>query len=243
MTRDSEWTQPINPWTQKDRLPLLRGGLLAELIYGDQPRIIDDLQVSDGDPGAPFLEGQRSLMAIPLFEEGVALNMVVFLQKEPCAFRHDELPEYVWMSNLFGRATHNLVLAKELRSAYAVLDRELETIAQMQRSLLPPKLPDIATLFTLDAVAGLPLGIAEQQYEESTHSLKVGDQMVFYTDGITEATDPGGEMFGTERLDATLACGGMDAAGLIADVLGGVHEFTRGEPAHDDRTVLVAKVR
>lgn len=301
-------------------------------------------------------------MALPLFEDGVALNMVVFLQKEPCAFRHDELPEYVWMSNLFGRATHNLVLAEQLRTAYAVVDQELETIAQMQRSLLPPKLPDIATLdlavhyetsrhaggdyydffalpdgrwgllmadvsghgtpaavlmaiahaiahthpedhsppsrllerlnrelladythgrglfisafygvydcksrqltyanaghppprlkrctdgslLTLDAVAGLPLGIAEQHYEESTHQLQVGDQMIFYTDGITEAANPGGQMFGTDRLDATLSCCGADADQMIADVLASVDQFTQSGPADDDRTLLVAKVR
>ena len=45
------------------------------------------------------------------------MNMVVLLRKEPGAFDREEFPEWVWLSNLFGRATHNLVLAEELKQA------------------------------------------------------------------------------------------------------------------------------
>src|SRR5262245_49942202 len=41
ITRSTTWKEPINPWKERDRLPLFEGGLLAELIYGDQPRVID----------------------------------------------------------------------------------------------------------------------------------------------------------------------------------------------------------
>src|SRR5262245_33829096 len=40
ITRSSTWTEAVNPWKQKDQLPLLRGGLLGDLIYGDEPKII-----------------------------------------------------------------------------------------------------------------------------------------------------------------------------------------------------------
>ena len=40
VTRDTAWTEPINPWKEKHRLPLLQGGLLGELIYGDQAAAI-----------------------------------------------------------------------------------------------------------------------------------------------------------------------------------------------------------
>src|SRR5690606_15363426 len=101
-----------------DRLPLIDGGLLAELIYDDEPRIINDLQVDPADPAAPYLEGMRSLMALPNYDGGVALNMVIALRAEPDAFDPETLPERVWMSNLFGRATNTLVLKEELRRAY-----------------------------------------------------------------------------------------------------------------------------
>src|SRR5947209_14414003 len=43
ITRSSTWSEEINPWKERDRLPLLKGGLFAELIWGDEPRIIADL--------------------------------------------------------------------------------------------------------------------------------------------------------------------------------------------------------
>src|SRR6202790_4688187 len=43
ITRSTTWAEDINPWKEKERLPLFEGGLLAQLIYGDQPHIIDDL--------------------------------------------------------------------------------------------------------------------------------------------------------------------------------------------------------
>jgi sigma-B regulation protein RsbU (phosphoserine phosphatase) len=50
------------------------------------------------------------------------------------------------MSNLFGRATHNLVLNDQLQAAYAAVDREMKTVADLQRSLLPASLPQIPGL-------------------------------------------------------------------------------------------------
>lgn len=50
----------------------------------------------------------------------------------------------------------------------------------------------------------LPLGIIEQEISEFTpqfHSLNEGDRLFSYTDGIIEATDITGEMFGSHRLE------------------------------------------
>src|SRR5439155_11889868 len=46
----------------------------------------------------------------------------------------------------FGRATHNLVLAEEVRKAYTVVERELKVVADIQRSLLPKTIPEIPGL-------------------------------------------------------------------------------------------------
>lgn len=146
VTRFSGWEREINPWKEKHLLPLLSGGLFAELIYGEEPRIVDDLAIADDDPAAPFLAGVRSLAAIPHYDQGHSLNMVLFLRHEPHAFDPEEFPEQVWVSNLFGRATHNLVLAEELKQAYAAVDRELNVVADIQRSLLPTSLPAIPHL-------------------------------------------------------------------------------------------------
>src|SRR6266540_4334910 len=65
ITRSHLFKDEINPWKQTDQLPLLEGGLLGELIYGDEPRLIDELSVSPDDPAYEHLAGMRSAIAIP----------------------------------------------------------------------------------------------------------------------------------------------------------------------------------
>ena len=135
IARSSRWDTAVNPWKERDKLPILQGGLLGELVYSNEPRIIDDLQVADDDPAKEHFEGMRSLVAIPVFDEGEAPNVVVQMRKEPHAFAREEFPEMVWVTNLFGRATHNLVLSDQGREAHAALDRELKIVGDIQRSL------------------------------------------------------------------------------------------------------------
>ncbi|MGD9720001.1 MAG: PP2C family protein-serine/threonine phosphatase [Pirellulales bacterium] len=362
VTRFSGWQETVNPWKQRDKLPVLEGGLLGELLYSGEPRIIDELTVPDDDPSAEYLAGQRSLMAVPHLENGESLNMIFTLRAEPYAFARNDFPEIVWTSILFGRSTHNLVLAEQLRAAYNVVDRELQIVGDIQRSLLPAELPDIPTLklaahyqtsqraggdyydffplhdgrygiliadvsghgtpaavmmavthsiahmypaspgppsdmlnfvsrhltqgysnnvgafvtafyciydprtrelmyssaghnpprlkscrgggiTALDGAQKFPLGItSDVVYENASVRLQPGDQIVFYTDGITEANDPAGNLFGIQRLDAVLSqcCG--QARDIIDAILASVAEFAAGEAATDDRTVVVAKV-
>ena len=135
-----------NPWENRDKLPILCGGLLSDLIWGDEPVFISDIILDDEDPSKPLLEGMRSLIALPLYDTGQALNMVVLCKKDADGFNRALLPQQVWMSNLFGRATHNLVLSREVQKAYDAVDRELRVVADMQQSLLPPELPNIPSL-------------------------------------------------------------------------------------------------
>jgi sigma-B regulation protein RsbU (phosphoserine phosphatase) len=96
---------------------------------------------------------------------------------------------------------------------------------------------------SLNAVNDVPLGVdAETHYEAAEHRLHVGDQIISYTDGISEAFNTAGEQFGPERLDGVLTSCRPGAQALIEAVLRAVKDFTAGRPADDDRTLLVAKV-
>jgi len=143
VTRFSEWAEDINPWREKHRLPLLSGGLLADLIYGNRPQLLERLELADEDPARPYLEGQQSLIAIPMFDDGQALNMVISSRNVPGGFDPEQFPEIFWMASLFGRATHNLVLKSEVQQAFQAVDHELKVVSNIQRSLLPKQMPDI----------------------------------------------------------------------------------------------------
>ncbi len=145
ITRSSLWGLDVDPWKARTKL-ILESGILGEVLYGEEPVIIDDFVPDPNDPAYEHLEGKKSLAAVPLYEKGVGMNMIVLLHNEPNAFNREMFPEYVWMSNLFGRATHNQVLTDQLRIAYNELDRELLAVADIQRALLPTELPRIPTL-------------------------------------------------------------------------------------------------
>ena len=97
--------------------------------------------------------------------------------------------------------------------------------------------------FRLDGPQGLPLGILpNQRYVEVCRRLKPGDQIVLYTDGITEACNPRREMFGTKRLDRQLQQCGRNATALARSLLAALDRFTEGRRPADDRTLVVARV-
>ncbi len=146
VTRDSRESEPIDPWRQRDRLPLFREGLLGELLYSGEPRVILDLNVPDSDPTHGYFEGMRALYTLPQWENGVALNMSLRMYADPARLDVARFPTILWQSNLFGRTTANLVLRRELREAYDVLEREMKLVGDIQRSLLPTNLPAIPGL-------------------------------------------------------------------------------------------------
>jgi phosphoserine phosphatase RsbU/P len=384
ITRTPEWGPDQDPWANKDKLPIIEGGILTELIYANKACVIDDLRVPETDPAHPYIGQYRSAIVTPVFDGGEALNMNLVLSSEPDGFDPEHFPEQVWTTNLFGRATSTLVLQKELKRAYQMLDDELQIVGKMQRSLLPEQLPDIPTLdlaayyetssraggdyydffdlgkgrwgilvadvsghgtpaavlmaithalahtfcfecrkecadesvpacpaaflgylnerlearytepggtfvtaffgiydqtnrtliyanaghppprvkrcsdgstFILDGCKpesqaplctqhDLPLGILpDTRYGTAKINLTVGDQLVIYTDGITEARDQTGELFGVERLDHAIENCGIDAQGLIHTINEQVNAFASGAPVDDDRTIIVGKVR
>ncbi len=128
---------------------------------------------------------------------------------------------------------------------YAIYDPATRGMRYASAGHPPPRLKRCAdgTLDLLDRVQALPLGIFEDEvYKEARIDLVPGDQIVFYTDGVTESEGPGGEQFGLSRLDRVLANCSVGAGDLLRDVLRELEAFANGRPALDDRTVLVVKV-
>ena len=145
ITRSSRFTEHFNPWTQRERLPRMSGGLLGEIAYADRPLIIDDLpaRLSADDPARFYLEGFQSLIALPQYDGGEALNFTVLLLPPGDEINHTMIPMMHWQAGLFGRGTQNLVLRNQVSAALSALDRELQVVGAIQRSLLPRELPEI----------------------------------------------------------------------------------------------------
>ncbi len=361
VTRFNLWQNAINPWKEAHRLPIHEGGLLAELLYNDQPRVFEDLLLESDDPAQAYVSGQRSLLAIPHFDQGSALNMVILAREELNAFPRDRIADLVLLSNLFGRATQTLVLSQAVKEAYDAVDYELRTIAEIQKSLLPaetPRIPGLevavhyqtakraggdyydffplsdgrlgvliadasghgapaavlmavahsiahtqpehanrpgellthlnahltrqytrqtgnfmtafyavfdpergalsyasaghnpprllrstdGTRLVLNRAQRLPLGIKpDETYPEQVVPLQLGDQVLLFTDGVIEAVNLEGDVFGSDRLDIALSENLPTAELTIQSILRQLTTFTEGMPVADDRTVVVVK--
>ena len=86
----------------------------------------------------------------------------------------------------------------------------------------------------------LVIGIVDGvPYPAVTVQLERGDRLVAFSDGVTEAEDPAGRLFGDDRLRASLdACGRHDAAGMVDAVRAAIEDFVGGAPQSDDITLL-----
>ncbi len=100
---------------------------------------------------------------------------------------------------------------------------------------------------TVDVVRaeGFPLGLFPRvRYEEISVATRPGDVLVFLSDGITDAQDIGGEMFGTERVvDLMRIHCQASAAELASIILAAVARFQGEAERFDDETVVVLRVR
>lgn len=85
----------------------------------------------------------------------------------------------------------------------------------------------------------LPLGaLATGGHGGLETDLAPGELLLAYSDGVVEAQDPAGDPFGQERLEAVLRAAAAEPQAVVDAVLGALDEFTRGEPAYDDVTLL-----
>ncbi len=92
---------------------------------------------------------------------------------------------------------------------------------------------------------GMPLGVLpENNYGTGKITLKPGQTIFLYTDGVNEAMNPQKEEFGTERLEPLLtAAMGESPEQIINLVLEKVKEFAADEEQSDDITIMALTYR
>ena len=96
----------------------------------------------------------------------------------------------------------------------------------------------------LQGKLGTALGLEEgMPFEQMAVTLRPGDAVVFYTDGVTEAFNPARQLYGNERLLAEAgSLNGLSAEATSAGLLAKVRAFAGTEPQSDDIAILTFKV-
>jgi serine phosphatase RsbU (regulator of sigma subunit) len=90
---------------------------------------------------------------------------------------------------------------------------------------------------------GMPLGLMPGMgYEEKEIALEAGEAALFYSDGLVEAHNPRGEMFGFPRLQALVAERDDEERSLVDSLLEELYSFTEeGWEQEDDITLLTLR--
>ncbi len=93
----------------------------------------------------------------------------------------------------------------------------------------------------LDTTRGLPLGVDEDDsWTEAEATLRPGDALLLYTDGLIEGVNPAGEPFGKERVVEALRLSPFRAGRIVEHVDRYFRHFRGDGPDLDDRTLLAA---
>jgi sigma-B regulation protein RsbU (phosphoserine phosphatase) len=133
---------------------------------------------------------------------------------------------------------------------YAVIDLDAGTLTSA-RAGHPPLIVAAGGRSDVIISNGMVLGLRlpgagerfEEMLEEHVRPIARGDVIVLYTDGITEAMDRDGELFGDEALARVVAAHcRLDAAGIRERVVREVKAFVGDAEPHDDMTMVVLKV-
>lgn len=131
---------------------------------------------------------------------------------------------------------------------YGILDRRESKFTSTNAGHNPPLLFRAEGPIERLEAGGLLLGfLPDQEYKQQTVTIKAGDVVVLYTDGITEAVSPASEkisenLFGEERLIKTVRAHLANSVREIQSaILKAVTEYTVSAPQFDDITLVVIK--
>lgn len=127
---------------------------------------------------------------------------------------------------------------------FLVFDPEASSVTIANAGMIAPVLISHRGNRFID-VGGLPVGsFAGAQYQEEVVRLDPDDMLLLVSDGVVEAHNPQGELFGFERLEETvgLAHPAASVRSLVEQVLDEVHQFMGDAEQHDDITIVAIRM-
>ncbi len=131
--------------------------------------------------------------------------------------------------------------------AYAVFDTGNKVVEIASGGHNPTLMMDPeGNIELLDVEEGIPLGMIEGDYSEIKKEYRPGSIFVIYTDGVTEAMNEDGDMFGQERLVELIRflarfLRECSAKEVVDAVIRAVTDFEGKDRQHDDITVMAIR--
>lgn len=186
----------------------------------------------------PTRPGELFLLIADVSGKGVAAALIsAALQSAVRALVHEQR-DLARLAGSVNRLIYDLAGGRKYATCFLgrLSNHELEYVNAGHN---PPILA--GTPLKLLEASGVPLGLfPRSEFGSRTVRLPLHANLVLYSDGITEASNAAQEEFGLERLSA-LATDGSDADALAESIMNATGAFGAGEPAGDDRTLMVIR--
>ncbi|WP_462319904.1 ABC transporter substrate binding protein [Halochromatium sp.] len=128
----------------------------------------------------------------------------------------------------------------------AIYQRSTRTLHYANGGHNPPYLISADGVPTqLPLLPGAALGVIDDaSYQPQQHQLAPGEALFAYTDGVTEAVNTAGDMYGEGRLQEVLARLGTEPAATIdRNLVDDIERFSRGAGQADDITVVTLRAQ
>jgi sigma-B regulation protein RsbU (phosphoserine phosphatase) len=228
-----------------------------------EPPKIDGLAIADlceparevgGDYYDFFAIGPRQLGVLIADVSGKGTSAALYMAELKglmLALSHAERSPRRLLADVNRRLVNQLDNRSFITMTYAVIDLDAGTLTCARAGHAPLVVVSggRAKTVTPDGmVLGLRLPGASERFEqileEHVEPIAPGDIVVLYTDGITEAMDEEGELFGDSGL-ARIVCSHahLDPAGIRERVVREVRAFVGTAEPHDDMTMVILKLQ
>src|SRR5438046_6238717 len=244
MKRDLEIAREIQTWLVPSQPPEVAG---ANIAFATRPQ--NSVAGNYYDEFYPDPEDREKLMVVIADVAGKSVPAALLMATLQASLRtiageNAPLGDLVARLNRYACAhsLNGLRFTTAVLSEYHPTTRRLTYVnAGHNAPILRRASGAIETLET----GGLPLGIrSEINYETASLELKPGDALIFFTDGVVEAFNGGGEEFGNARwLDAIRNLPDWDAQQTLQLLMKRVDEFVGVTRQSDDITCLVFRSR
>ena len=107
----------------------------------------------------------------------------------------------------------------------------------------PPYIIHNGSVRQAELAGSMPVGLfADEEFKLSSLTASPGDTLVLFTDGVTDAANPDGDRFGSERLEQVIALNATKEIKELQDaIVNSIEKFAAGTDQADDITLLVIR--
>jgi serine phosphatase RsbU (regulator of sigma subunit) len=194
-----------------------------------------------------FLVGDKRLVVTVADVSGKGIPAALFMAVSRTVLRsvagHDDMAAAMRDANRLLSSENDAFMFVTV--FYAVLDLANGVLRWCNAGHNPPYLLRAQGGREMLRATGVPFGVDPAAYHRIAESvLAPGDGLFLYSDGITEAFNAEGELYGNARLERVLAASQRrSAAEIAADVLADTTRFAAGAEQSDDITCLALRYR